>query len=322
MTPIEISSGISRVFVPATVANVGPGFDCFGFGLEQKGDVVSSKVVREPGVRIAAIRGDGGVLPLDTEKNTAGVAARYVWERYHPITEKFGLELEIDKGLSIGSGLGSSAASAVGGAVAAMKALVLEWSLDYDEDLVLEAAIEGEALASGARHADNVAPALYGGFTVVQSASPPHVARFTPKLPFQVAVVTPEITITTMEARSSLPELVPLKDAAANWANAAAMVLALLHGDAELFARCLEDRVVEPHRATRIDGYEEAKRAALNVGVYGCVLGGSGPAMVALAADRIVAERAGMNMARIFQDRGIRADYFISGLSASGARSI
>ena len=320
MSPIKISSGTIRIFAPATVANVGPGFDCFGFGLEQKGDIVSAKIVTEPGVRIAAIRGDGGRLPLEVTENTAGFAAQTVWERYGAITRSFGLELEIDKGLPIGSGLGSSAASAVGGAMAAMKALTLEWSLEYDQDLVLEAAIEGEALASGSRHADNVAPALYGGFTVVQSAYPPHVARFIPELPCRVAVVLPEIVISTREARSTLPETVPLKDAAANWANASAMILALLHGDAELFSRCLHDHVVEPHRAVRIDGFEEAKQAALAVGVYGCVLSGSGPAMIALAADRPVAERAGMKMAKVFQERSIRTEYFVSGISANGAR--
>ena len=198
-----------EVFAPATVANVGPGFDCFGFSLGEPGDTVSVAVTDTPGVRITDLQCDFGDLPIQAELNTAGRAAIHIWSSAPETAAKHGLDMTLHKGLPLCSGLGSSAASAVAGAVAAMHALAASTGAQYDPQKVLDAAFDGESLASGTPHADNIAPALYGGFTIVQSAHPLRIARFEPSLPCRVALVTPDWEISTKHARVILPTRSP-----------------------------------------------------------------------------------------------------------------
>ncbi len=170
------------------------------------------------------------------------------------------------------------------GAVAAMHLLAQETGESFDDMRVLDAALAGEAVASGDAHADNVAPSLMGGFTIVQRGRPPRIGRFIPRLHCWIATVTPQIEISTRQARASLPTHVPLHDAVANWSNASALVLALLQGDEESLRHVLVDRVIEPHRARLIPGYDEVRHAALDSGAIGCCISGSGPTLFALTA--------------------------------------
>jgi len=307
------------VYAPATVANVGPGFDCFGFSLGEPGDVVRARVCDEPGVRIVAIDGDDGALPRETERNTAGVAAWTVW-RQLPAVASIGLELMIEKGLPLCGGLGGSAASAVAGAVAAMRAGERQAGLPYRLDLVWQGALAGEALASGSIHGDNVAPSLLGGFTIVRTTAPLNGARFEPKIACRVVLVTPHMSMPTREARTALPRDVPLSRAVANCANAASLVLALAIGDGQMLRGALEDVIVEPVRGRLIPGFADAKRAALAAGVYGCSISGAGPTLFALAPDDAVAAQAAAAMAAALSRHGLAATTRITAVSPEGAR--
>lgn len=309
-----------RVFAPATVANVGPGFDCFGFALVEPGDTVWARASERPGVRIIEVRGDGGALPTAALANTAGRAAMAIWDEVGS-TDR-GLELIVEKGLPLCSGLGSSAASAVAGAVAAAGVAKRVTGIELDQATLLEAALAGEQVASGDRHADNVAPSLLGGFTIVQAAEPLHIARLEPALPCHVAVVTPRLEISTRESRAALPKQVPLGDAVANWANTASMVLALVRGESDLLRRSLRDHVVEPHRAAGIVGFVRAREQALATGAYGCSISGSGPTVFALTPSAEIATAAAAALTAAFEHHGLASSATVTSLSLRGAREL
>ena len=310
------------VFAPASVANVGPGFDCFGFSLGEPGDIVRARISKRPGVRIVEMTGTDGSIPMDVDANTAGVAAKEIWEGEGEFAQNHGLELMIEKGMPSCSGLGSSAASAVGGALAAMIVATKYNSAEYDQDRVLHASVSGEAVASGARHADNVAPCLLGGFILVQQKEPLNIARF--QIPMEVitAIVTPNIAISTKAAREALPKMVPLEDAITNWANAASLVLAMSKGDEKLLAASLHDTIVEPCRAKLIPGFDDAKKAAIDAGAFGCSISGSGPTLFALAGDRETATAAADAIEAVFSARGMQSTKYVSAISKTGARRI
>ena len=314
------SNDFISVFAPATVANVGPGFDCFGFALAGAGDVVHARLTDEPGVHIARIANDDGRLPLLAAQNTAGKAAQVVWQQPPDLSEAHGLELEIIKGLPLSAGLGGSAASAVAGAVAAMHLVAQLSARPYDDELVLQAALSGEMVASGSRHADNVAPSLYGGFTVVQANEPPHIARFIPQIELHVAAVTPAIAVSTKAAREALPKMIPLTDAAQNWANSANTNDALFTADEKLLRASLRDVVVEPCRAKLIPDFAAVKNAALESGAYGCSISGSGPTVFALAPNRQIAQAAAEAMSAVFARRDLAADIIVTTIDSEGAR--
>jgi homoserine kinase len=323
--PDETAGGWTAAFAPASVANVGPGFDCFGFALEGAGDLVSVRASDTAGVVVTAIEGTAPGLPRDPTRNTAAAAAAALWDRLGPGAST-GLEIRLAKGLPVGSGLGSSAASAVAAAVATMRLLERSGTAAWDQRAVLGAALDGEAVASGQRHADNVAPSLLGGFTLVQSSSGddgdvPAVARLEPPPGWCAAVVTPDVQIDTREARALLPARIPLDDAAANWSNAAGLVLALVRADAELARRSLCDRVVEPVRARLIPGCAAARAAALEAGAIGSGISGSGPSLFAIATERAVADRVGAAMADVYRDLELECALRISPLGAEGARA-
>lgn len=309
----DASRGV-RVFAPATVANVGPGFDILGLALRAPGDTVVARAAPGSGVRITAIHGDDGLLPLDAAKNTAGIAAARVLER---AGVDAGVELEIHKGLPIGSGLGGSAASA---AAAAFAVNLLVGSPLRKAELV-EPCIEAEAVVSG-RHADNVAPALLGGLILVRAIDPLDLVRLPIPEGLTVAVVTPRFRLDTRASRDALPREVPLAKLVRNAANVAALASACFSGDLALLARCLEDHVVTPARALLIPGCLDVIEAALAAGALGSSISGSGPSLFALCRSERSASEAARAMSAAFGRAGLESSWVLSPADCPGARQV
>jgi homoserine kinase len=302
-----------RVFAPATVANLGPGFDVLGLAVAGPGDVVTARRSATRGIRLVAVRGAEG-LPTDAATNTAGIAAKAVLARSGLDA---GIDLELDKGLPSGSGLGSSATSAAAAALAVN--LVLGSPLRKAE--LLEPCLEAEAAVSG-RHGDNVAPALLGGIVLVRSLDPPDLIRL-PAFPgLHVAVVTPDLHLATREARAALPDRVPLADLVATTANLAGLVTALHSGDAALLSRSMHDPVVTPARIGLIPGAADALDAARDAGALGASISGAGPSLFALCRSERSAAGAAEAMERAFAAAGHDATRIVSPAEAPGARKL
>lgn len=301
-----------RAFAPATVSNVGCGFDIFGFAVEGLGDTVTAMRVRAPGVTLKAIYGDGGALPLAAERNTAGVAAAQVLAR---AGQEGGLELELQKDMPLSSGLGSSAASAVAAAVAANAALGSQLPLEA----LLACAIEGERMACGSAHGDNAAPSLYGGFVLVRGCE--QVTLLPVPEGLSCALLRPHVAVDTGAARASLPEEIPLPAAVFQWGNTAALVAALFRSDLELLASAVEDHVAEPLRAKNVPGFASMREAALAGGALACGLSGSGPTLFALCRSPEEAQVVSSAMqAAMDRSAGLAYDSFISPVGGAGAR--
>ncbi|HEU0027305.1 MAG TPA: homoserine kinase [Ktedonobacterales bacterium] len=304
-----------RAFAPATVANVISGFDIFGFAVEAPGDEVTAHYKESPGVGIARITGDGGKLPRASGANTASVAARALLES---LGARHGVTLEVHKRMPLGSGLGSSAASAVA-AVVAVNALLGE-PLSRRE--LLPFALEGERVSCGGEttHADNVAPALLGGFILIRGYDPLDVVSLPAPARLWCALVHPDLVVSTRDARAALPEMVPLRQAVVQWGAAAGLVAGLFLDDEALIARSLCDVIVEPVRAPLIPGYADVRQAALEAGALGCGISGAAPSMFALTTARAAAEAAGKAMAAAFERAGLRATVYVSPINRAGAR--
>ena len=310
--------GWVKVFAPASIANLGPGFDSLGVALEGLGDTIEARRSETPGVRIIEMTGEKEHIPTDPAMNCAGRAAETVLKQLKgKAAKEAGMDMKLHKGLPQGSGLGSSAASAVGGAVAAH----LLFGSALGSNMLLEAALEGEVLASGGRHADNLAASLLGGFTIVRSHEPLDVIRLELPSAMRFVVVLPGMEIETRFARSVLPEMIPLKDAASNWANTAALVAAVAQGKLGDFGRAVVDRVVEPVRSRLIPGFAEVKRAALEAGAHGCSISGAGPALFAIVAPD-AAEKVALAMQAAFQRHGLPSRHFVCPPDNRGARRL
>lgn len=318
-----------RAFAPASVSNIACGFDILGFALQSEsegelgpGDIVTARD-REPTaggrcpVRIAAIDGDEGRLPLEAERNTAAVAAKALIDGKAPGAT---VDLEIEKRMPLESGLGSSAASAVA-AVVAVDALL---RLKLPAAALLRYALAGEILASGGPHADNLAPSLLGGLVLVRSLDPePDVIDLPVPEGLTCALVRPHAEVNTKESRARLDRHLPLERAVTQWGNAAALVSALYRSDLELLSRALVDVVAEPVRAPGVPGFHAAKAAAIEAGALGCSLSGSGPALFALCDGRDGARQVAAAMAGAFDSSaGLNCDRLVAPLPAPGARVI
>lgn len=291
-------------FAPATVSNLGPGFDVLGLAVEGPGDTVTARL--GPALTLVAPEG----VPSDPTRNTAGIAAAEVLRR----TGARGVELTLRKGMAVGTGLGSSAASAVAAAMATNRLLGDPLSL---EELVA-CAIEGEALVSG-RHADNVAPCLYGGLVLVRHDL--SVLRL--PLPYMTVVtVTPDFELPTRMARQALPESVPLSALVRNASDIGSLVHACHTGDVELFGRAVHDEVVAPVRAALIPGGPAALAAAERAGAFAASVSGAGPTLFALCegapSERSAAIAAAMTA--IFAEAGLMATARVCALPQPGAR--
>jgi len=302
-----------RVFASATVSNIACGFDIMGFSINRPGDEVVIRISPEPGVRIVKITGDDGRLPKDPLKNTAGKPLISMIEK---LGLKTGLEVDIHKKMPFGSGLGSSAASAVAATFALDR--LLELNLPREELLLY--AIEGEKIASGSVHADNVAPALYGGFTLIRGYNPPDVVEIDVPENIYCTILHPDIEISTSESRSLLPREIPLKDAITQWGNTAGLIAGLLKSDYALISRSLQDVVAEPVRTHLIPGFKEIKKAALVNGALGCSISGSGPAIFALSASGGTASTVGEAMYQALLRTGLSGEIFVSQINREGPK--
>jgi homoserine kinase len=310
----------ATAFAPATVANVGVGFDILGFAVDGVGDRVRVTRMETPGVRIA-VSGmpDSDAIPKDPAKNTAGVPLLGLLAELRP---GFGLSVEIEKGIPLGSGLGGSAASAVGAVVAANRLL--------PEPLPIEAllrfALEGEAVASGAKHADNVAPCLFGGLTLTGPGDAPEVVRVPFPKALHCALVHPAMRLDTREARAALAADLPLKLHVLQSVRLATFLTGCATGELALIRRGLDDLLIEPQRAKLIPGFAAVKQAALASGgpgeVLGCTISGAGPSLFALTADAASAARAVSAMIAAFEAAGLSAEGWVSPVGGAGARLV
>ncbi|MFD2719026.1 homoserine kinase [Hymenobacter monticola] len=298
------------VHSPATLSNLGCGFDVFGLALAAPYDTVRITRSSTPGIRIQHL--DPYNLPTDPQQNVAGVALQALLKE---VPETIGFDVEITKGIKPGSGVGSSAASAAGAVVAANALLGNRFS----KMQLVDFAMEGEAVASGARHADNIAPAIYGGFTVVRALQPAIDIIALPAPPLWVAVAHPQIELKTSDSRKVLPKEVALGLAVRQWANVAGLVSGFLTADYELIGRSLDDYIVEPARLPLIPGLAEAKARAMAAGAIGGGISGSGPSIFMLNRDEATAQSVGAALGGVFAELGIAFNVYVGPVGTQGA---
>ena len=263
-----------KIFSPATVANVSCGFDVLGFCLDHIGDEMIVRKTKSKGIYITKI--EGFDLPFDAEKNVAGVSALALIQDANP---DCGFEIEIYKNIKPGSGIGSSAASAAGSVFAINELL----GRPYNKTQLTNFAIKGEAVASKCEHADNLAPAIFGGFTLIKSINPLEILQIPTPNDLYAIIIHPKIEIKTSEARAILPKEIPLQKAITQWANVGSLVHALHTNDYELISKSLHDVVIEPYRSKLIPYFNEVKKVALEAGSLGCGISGSGPSIFNLS---------------------------------------
>lgn len=307
-----MSVGI-KIFAPASVANLACGYDILGLAFNGPGDEIIARPSDKPGVHISMIRGDQKKLPRDPLKNTAGFAALKLLE--HLGTDK-GVDLEINKKMPFGSGLGSSAASAAG-AVVATNAM-LGKPLTREE--LLPFAVLGEQIADGAYHADNVAPALFGGIVLIRDNESLDIVKLPCPKGLYVTVVHPKLEILTSDARSILAEEISLKSHIKQSGNLAAFISALYTSDFKLIKRSLQDVIVEPQRASLIPGFYDVKKAALDQGALACSISGAGPSIFAFAQNSLFAENIAEAMKGAFRKNHINSESFVSSINTQGVK--
>ena len=302
-----------KLFCTATIANVSCGFDVLGLALDNVGDEMIIKKVAKKGVTITKIVGQD--LPLETHNNVAGVAALALLSK---VDTEFGFEIEIYKNIKPGSGIGSSAASSAG-AVYGINELLGKPFSNHD---LIEFAMQGERLASGVAHADNVAPALLGGFTLVRSTAPLDVLKIHTPSELYATVIHPQIEVKTSDAREILRSSIPLKTAIQQWGNVGALISGLYTEDYELIGRSLEDYVVEPIRSILIPAFDAVKEESIKAGALGSGISGSGPSIFALSKGLDTAKKVGDAMRKVYDKVGIEYDIHISKINTEGIKII
>lgn len=302
-----------RVFCPATIANVSCGFDVLGLALEAVGDEMVVRKTAEKGIRITKIIGQD--LPLETEKNVAGVAGLALLEKYE---HSGGFEIEIHKKIKPGSGIGSSAASSAGAVWAINKLLGDPFS---KSDLVTFA-MQGEKLASSVAHADNVAPALFGGFTLVRSYEPLDIVPIEAPKELFATVIHPQIEIKTSDSRKILKTNISLQQGIRQWGNLGGLISGLFMEDYDLIGRSLEDHIIEPIRSILIPEFDTLKNEIKKAGALGSGISGSGPSIFALSKGRETAEKVAVTMNDIYQKTGIDFDVHVSSIGTTGVKPL
>lgn len=304
----------ATAFAPASVGNVAIGFDILGFAVDALGDRVTVWRRDQPGVSIKATRGVVGDLPLDPEKNTAGRALIALHDALQP---GFGFEMEIEKGIPLGSGLGGSAASAVG-AVVAGNALLPNPVSKLE---LLKFAMQGEAVASGSMHVDNISPSLFGGLVLTVGIEQPRVKPIPVPAGVKAVIVHPHMFLSTKQARAILSRTVDLSAFVWQTANLAGFISGCYTNDLDMIRASFEDVVIEPQRQALIPGFADVRQASLGAGALGCSISGAGPTIFAWAQqDRAAGVLAAMKA--VFAQRSIQTDDWIIDVQSSGARIV
>jgi homoserine kinase len=304
-----------KVFAPATVANVACGFDIFGLAVENPGDEVIISKRKDDKIVIQEITGDDGKLTLDPAKNAVSVPIIKYLEK---IGSSQGFDIKLNKKMPLGSGLGSSSASSVAG-VYAVNQLMLE-ALSTNE--LLTFAMEGERIACGSAHADNVAPALLGGFVVIRSYVPLDFFKINTPPDLYVSIVHPDIEVNTKDARHILRNEVAMNKAISQMGNVAGMVTGLLTNNYDLIGRSMVDFIIEPIRSILIPQFFEVKMAAQDHGALGCSISGAGPSIFAFSKGIETAQKVGNAMQAEFKKANINANLFVSGINQNGPRVV
>jgi homoserine kinase len=296
------------------VGNVAVGFDILGFGVNALGDRVTATKTEAPGVTITAIRGVAGDLPLNAADNTAGKAVQALLENAKP---GFGVALEIEKGIPLGSGLGGSAASAVAAVVAANALL----ARPYEKIDLLKFAMQGEAVASGSLHVDNIAPSLFGGLVLTVGVDDPRVKQIPPPAGVRAIVVHPHMFLATKQARAILSRTVDMSDFVWQTANLAGFISGCYTNDLDMIRASFEDVVIERQRQSLIPGFTEVRAAALAEGALGCSISGAGPTIFAWALEA-EAPRVFAAMKARLAANNVEADGWIVEVESAGARLV
>ena len=302
-----------KIFCPATIANLSCGFDVLGLCLDTAGDEMIIRKSSTKGVRITKIV--GADLPLETENNVAGVAALALLEE---VETAFGFEIEIYKHIKAGSGIGSSAASSAG-AVFGINELLGQ---PFTRKELVKFAMQGEKLASGNAHADNVAPALLGGFTLVRCSNPLDIIKIDSPSELYATVVHPQIELKTSDARSVLKQTVSLKSAITQWGNVGGLVAGLYTQDYELIGRSLHDEIVEPLRSVLIPGFDLIKKTAYENGALGSGISGSGPSIFALSKGEATAQKIAKAMSMVYDEMKLPYEIHVSKVNDQGMKII
>ena len=302
-----------KIFSPASVANVSCGFDVLGFCLDKIGDEMQVKMTDKPGIEIGEIKGQK--LPKDPLKNVASIAVQSMLDDY-PF--KNGFKIDIDKKIKPGSGIGSSAASAAG-AVFAVNELL---GKPFSKKELIKYANASEAFASGVPHADNLAPVLLGGFTLVRDNKNLDVISLPSPPDLMVTIIHPKIELKTIHSRSILKKNIPLNKAVQQWGNLGAFVSALYTNDYDLLSRSIEDKVIEPIRSMLIPKYQEVKKIVLESGALGCGISGSGPSIFALSKGKLNAKKVGDAMEIVYKSIDLEFDIHYSQINKNGIKII
>jgi homoserine kinase len=305
---------VATAFAPASVGNVAIGFDILGFSVNAIGDRATVRRVAQRGVHIKGINGVVADLPLAPSKNTAGRSLLAMLEALQP---DFGFELELQKGIPLSSGLGGSASSAVAAVVAANGVL----DTPCPPLQLLKFAMQGEQVASGSLHVDNIAPSLYGGLVLTVGIDHPRVKQIPVPPGIRAVVVHPHMFLSTRKARAILRGSVPMKDFVWQTANLAGFISGCYTNDLDMIRESFEDVVIEPQRAALIPGFVDARRAAVSAGALGCSISGAGPTMFAWCIEaHALAVREALVVE--FLRHGLKSDYWVSSIESVGAHLV
>jgi len=300
-----------KIFTPATVANISCGFDILGLCLDTVGDEMIVREVPEKGIKITKVTGQN--LPLETHKNVAGVAGLALLEK---VDTSVGYEIEIYKKIKPGSGIGSSAASAAG-AVFAINELL---GKPFSKQELIYFAMQGEKLASGTEHADNVSPVILGGFTLVRSYQPLDVLKINSPGDLYATIIHPQIEVKTSDSRAVLKNQVALKKMVTQMGNFGGLISGLYTNNYDLIGRSLHDEIIEPNRLVLIPEFNKVKKRVIKSGALGAGISGSGPSIFALSKGEETAKLVGQTMAEIYNNTDIDYDIHVSKINQQGIK--
>jgi homoserine kinase len=302
-----------HVYAPATVANLSCGYDVLGLCLEHVGDDIRVRKIAKKGIFITKM--EGYDLPLEVDKNAAGASALALLKA---LDYDVGFEIEIIKKVIPGSGIGSSSSSSAGNVVAINHLL----GQPFSHIELIKFAMEGERVACGSPIADNVSPAILGGFTLVKSTNPLEVLSLPTPDDLFVVILHPQIEIKTEESRKILPKQIPLIDAVKQWANVGSLVSALYTNDYELLSRSLHDVIVEPYRSKLIPFFDEVKRISLESGSLGCGISGSGPSIFSICKGKRTANNVANNLSDFYKTTQLKFNIYKTKVNTKGVKII